>query len=434
MEDKSIQLFPDYTDVYYWNRDSKQRFRVNQGGTSSSKTYSIMQLLSHIAIEEQGARITVVADQANSLERGALRDFKTLINTSPLLEFMLDDPSLKTGPFYFKNKSFVEFINLKDASKAKHGKRDYLFLNEANHIDYSAATQLMVRTAKVVFIDYNPDAQFWVHTDIVPREDCEFFISNFTHNQHCPKNTIVDLMESRDKFFSSGDRTLYELWESTGDKTYYDRWLKTADSYNRNRWQVYGLGLTGVVEGVVFDSVTWIDYLPFDMRYNAYCIDFGQGGADPTTVSKIGCLSDRDVYAKELLYEPQINAFDLAERLPELGVTRQDLIIADTNYDSILILQRAGFNVVPAYKPPNSRKTGTDALKAKNIHITRDSTNWKREQQTHKYKEVNGVFLNEPSDKNDHLWDPMRYWQQHFYKVSKVSKKSRRPRRVSGVR
>lgn len=47
---------------------------VNQGGTSSGKTFAIMQVLFSIACERKGQVITIVGQDIPNLKAGALRD------------------------------------------------------------------------------------------------------------------------------------------------------------------------------------------------------------------------------------------------------------------------------------------------------------------------------------------------------------------------
>ena len=75
----NVPLFSGYTDVYYWNRDSEPFITVNQGGTSSSKTYSIMQVICKLAIEKKRV-VHIVGQDFPNLYRGALEDLKRLIN------------------------------------------------------------------------------------------------------------------------------------------------------------------------------------------------------------------------------------------------------------------------------------------------------------------------------------------------------------------
>ena len=439
---KRLKIFQTYTSVYYWNRDSKRRFIVNQGGTSSSKTYSICQRLSMLAIKNPGVVITVVARTAKSLERGALRDFKTLIDSSDVFRSLIVDPTLVQGPYRFKNGSIMEFVNLNDAANAKYGKRDYLFLNEANEINYEAAHQLMMRTKHQIFIDYNPDAEFWVHEDIITRKDCDYFISNFKHNPWCAEETINDLLEYKQKWEASGDQGLrnkYDFAKLNGSdpkviKKLFSDWNKTSSQYWRNKWYVYGLGLTGVVEGVIYENVNYIQHLPLGMRKKGYFLDFGFK-IDPTAFGKAG-MKRGEVYGKQLIYELGLTTPDLIKKFKLLGISKRDLIIADpSNADAIAQIKRKGYNIVEAKKPPGSVKSGIDALQGLEINITHDSKDWKVEHQKYKYERKKGVWSNDPHDSYNHLWDGFRYWYQYWYPpLKKTKKRSTKPRRIRIIR
>jgi len=427
MRPNKVKLFKSYTDVYFWNRDSRKRIKINQGGTSSSKTYSIMQHLSHECLRKKQT-ITVVAQTQGSLDRGALRDFKSLLNESELLRYCIKDASLMTGPYVFKNGSILEFVNLNDPKTARHGKRAILFLNEANYINYEAVRQLIMRSGQV-FIDYNPDTEFWVHDEFIGRDDVDLFISNFTHNPYCLSATIQELMSFRDNFHNSGNQELRDIYEQTGDREDYLAWERTSSTYWKNKWYVYGLGKTGIVEGVIYQEVNWVPFLPIGMVKVGHALDWGYT-QDPTAICRVG-MSMGEIYGRELLYEKGLTTPQIMHKLPTLGISKRDLIIADSsNPDGIAQMQNKGWNVVPAYKPPGSLAAGVSALQGEKINLTKDSYNWKREQMDYKYKEKNGIFTNEPIDANNHLWDGMRYWRQYFYDPRKMRKRSRRPKKL----
>ena len=427
----TVNLFDSYTPVFHWNYNSEKRILVNQGGTSSSKTYSIDQVIATRAAQSKKT-ITVVANSSNALERGALRDFKGLINKSDALRYLIKDPTLVKGPYRFKNGSIVEFASLQNPETAKHGKRNELFLNEADSIFYESAKQLIMRTSERVYIDYNPTAKFWVHDEILDRDDCDFFISNYTHNKWCSKSTIDEIFEYRTRWYASGNQALFNLWQVTQNKHDFNKWNETSNSFWRNKWYVYGLGITGVVEGVIFEDINYIPFLPIGLRRKAYALDFGFS-KDPTALSKCGELNG-EMYAKEMIYERRLTTPNLMKRMIDLGINGHDIIIADSsNQDAIKQMQDAGFNVVPAIKGPGSIKAGIDALRGLTINITSDSHNWKLEQENYKFQNKNGQWSNEPIDAHNHLWDGLRYYYQHFHKVNKVRKTQRRSRSIRRI-
>ena len=122
--------------LYDANISAKERTVVNQGGTSSGKTYSIMQVLFTLGMEDKGSVTTIVGQDIPNLKKGAYRDAKRILDGSELLRAWW--PNINEGERIIKcaNGSLIEFTSYKDAQDAKSGKRDYLFLNEANGIPY----------------------------------------------------------------------------------------------------------------------------------------------------------------------------------------------------------------------------------------------------------------------------------------------------------
>ena len=230
----------------------------NQGGTSSSKTFSILQLILIILNDNPNWVCTVVSESLPALKAGAIRDFKNIKHEPYFSDMFLDSPkdfnkSESTGAF--KNGSLIEFKSYEDGSGAKHGKRHLLYVNEINNVKEEVVEQLIRRTKFLTFFDYNADQEFYVHTKYVPRDDCKTLRSTFEHNRYCPEQTIKEL---------------YELKER-----------------NYNDWLVYGEGRTGTPSNTkpffydydrvkhVWDGVIDVDpheplYLSIDFNYQPY--------------------------------------------------------------------------------------------------------------------------------------------------------------------
>jgi phage terminase large subunit len=394
------RLFHTYTPVYYWIRDSPKRIKILQGGSSSSKTISILQLIILKLIQNPGWVATVCAETTKSIQKGALRDFKTLMLKSSLLKHSLLDPTLVEGPYIFRNGSILEFDSVKDAGEARHGKRQILFINEVNYVSYEAMLQLLARSEDIYF-DFNSDSRFWVHKEFQFRPDVDFFISNYTHNPYAKESMIGEILN------------------------YKTQWLATGKKYWKNKWLVYGLGLTGVSEGAIFEHVEYVRSLPLNLRNRAYIIDFGFQ-IDPTAVAVAGEIGN-SLYGKELYYAPKTNTQELIKKFPSFGITKSDLIIADNaNPDAISQMQAKGWNVIPC-----SKKGGIEArikaLLERDIYLTMDSDNWMQEQENYKYKTVASELTDEPIDAWNHLWDCLGYWYSHFHPaIVREQKKGRR--------
>jgi phage terminase large subunit len=340
---------------------------------NSSKTYSIMQLICKLCIENRYT-VHIVSEDFPALYVGAIADLKALILDSEILRASLVNPSLDKGPFKFRNGSVIIFKTVSSAHDAKVGKRDILFINEAQSLPWDRADELISRTKERVFIDYNPNARFWVHSMLAGREDVKFIISNFSNNKFCPPKTIQQIMRWK---------RLYDMNPTT---------------FNKNKWFVMGLGLTGTVEGVVFDDVLMCTFFPLAAKHVIYGLDFGFN-RNHTALVKLG-VYNKAVYGKEILYEQRLNSFQLADKLVSLGITKEDKIIADpANDEAITILQRKGFNIVPAKKGNDSIKAGIELIQSMPLYVTYDSTNWLTEAQNYKYKkDKNGHFTSTPID------------------------------------
>src|ERR1700748_3143841 len=107
---------------------------VNQGGTSSGKTYAIEQVLFCMACSQPKSVITIVGQDIPNLKAGALRDAISIYNSSAELQKLVKSFNRTDRIFEFLNGSIIEFNSYDNAQDAKSGKRDYQFINEANGI------------------------------------------------------------------------------------------------------------------------------------------------------------------------------------------------------------------------------------------------------------------------------------------------------------
>lgn len=367
----------DVIDVLYLaNSDPKPRFFVNQGGTSSGKTYTIMQRLIELSLQIPRAVITVVGQDLPNLKVGAMRDFETIINGSPRLPEWF---TANRSGYYWRgaNKALIEFKSYENAQDAKNGKRDYLFVNEANGISYDVFWQLVIRTRKQVFIDYNPNARFWVHDNIIGRDDCKLIISDHRNN----------------KFLSAKEHARIENIE------------------DKQLWEVYARGLTGRISGLVYSRWDLVDALPplQDCKLQTWGLDWGFTN-DPTALIEMR-MAHGDLWVDEIIYETGLTNPDIAQRCKAAGLTRRTQIIADSaEPKSIQELNNAGLYVIPTTKGKDSITNGIDILKRYNIHVTRRSKGLIEELKQYKWRVArDGSTTNVPIDTYNHALDALRY-------------------------
>ena len=192
-----------YTTAIRKIRSILKRIKVVQGGTSSGKTYAIIPILIDRACKESRLKITVVAETLPAVKEGSMDIF---INVMEETNRWIDKNwNASTLTYTFTNKSRIQFKSFDSEGKAKaSGKRDILFLNEANHISYSIADALMIRS-KETYIDYNPDNEFWVHKEVLNQPNAEFLLLTFEDNEGLPDETLEDLLIKKSKAFFNID-------------------------------------------------------------------------------------------------------------------------------------------------------------------------------------------------------------------------------------
>lgn len=360
-----------------WEANTREDIRtfVNQGGTSSGKTYAILQVLLYHAIKEDGAIITICGQDLPNLKVGAFRDCKNIINASPwLAEFF----RVYEGGHYIqgKNGSILEFNSYDDAQDAKNGKRDYLFVNEANGVDYDIFWQLQIRTRKKVFIDYNPTARFWAHDEVIGRKGVALVISDHRHNP----------------FLSAEE---HERIEGISDP---------------ELWRVYARGKTGKVSGLVLPNYDIVDQLPERDAWKVSCYGLDWGFTNDPTALVFFCLAHGDLWVDELIYSTGMTNADIGKRMGELGLTRRDMVVADSAEEkSIAEVRHMGFYVIPSVKGRDSVVNGLDIMRRYKIHVTRRSRNVLEELGRYTWERRDGHDTNVPIDRFNHAIDALRY-------------------------
>jgi phage terminase large subunit len=361
------------TDVFLCNRNAPTDIVVNQGGTSSGKTFSILQNLFLHAIEESNQVITIVGQDIPNLKVGALRDAHTIIEETPELQAFITDFNKSDRVFTFINGSIIEFKSYDNSQDAKSGKRDYLFINEANGIDKNIWEELYFRTRKKSYLDYNPNVTFWVHQHLIGKSNVTLIISDHRHNTYLDDKTHSKIENIED----------YELWK------------------------VYARGLTGKLEGVIFREYNVIDKVPDDAKLVGYGLDFGFTN-DPSTLVAVYKHSG-ELILEELIYEAGMLNRDISVRMFELGIKGR--IIADSSEPkSIAELQGYGWQIEGAIKGNDSVRQGINSLKRYKINVTKNSYNIKKEFDNYKWKQgKTGELQNEPIDMFNHTIDAIRY-------------------------
>jgi phage terminase large subunit len=377
------------TVLFKHNYASTAHIVINQGGTNSGKTYAIEQVLFCLACENPNHVITIVGQDIPNLKSGALRDALNIYNQSEQLKLLVKSYNKTERIFEFHNGTIMEFKSYSDAQDAKSGKRDYLFINEANGVAFNIYAELALRTRKKIFIDYNPNTSFWVHDHLMGRPGVQVIISDHRHNP----------------FLTAQIRAKIEN-------------LKNEDE---EAWKVYARGLTGKITGLILKNWHICDEIPHGATPIAVGLDFGFSN------DETGCIrvykQNGELWVDELFYETGLTNPDIAMKLTGAGVNKNTEIIADSSEPkSIEELKRLGWYVTGAKKGADSVKHSIDILKRFKIHITRNSVNLRKELERYKWRvDKLGKPLNEPVDSWNHLIDPLRYVALNKLKINNLA-------------
>lgn len=355
---------------------------VHQGGSSSGKTYGILQYLFSVGAANPNEIITVVGQDIPNLKVGAYRDAQNILDDSEALRdwYPAELHNKSNRSFRCVNGSLVEFNSYSDEQDAKSGKRQRLFVNEANGVPYEVFEQLRMRTTKQVIIDFNPSAEFWAHKRL---QEAHWVITSFRDNA----------------FISPAVRERILSYEPT--KENIER--GTADKY---RWDVYGLGKVGRLEGLVLPN--WErGKFPDDYKWRIYGLDFGYTN-DPTALVEIR-LYRGNLHVKEHLYRSGLTNQDISREMERIGIDRNELIIADSaEPKSIEEINRMGWHIRGAIKGKDSINQGIDILKRYKLIV--EGENIAKELNSYIWaKDRNGNLLNKPIDSFNHCIDAMRY-------------------------
>ena len=356
-----------------------KRIRGIAGGTSASKTISIIQILIHQAQTDETPTLTsITSESVPHLKRGAMRDFLNIMQEH---NYFKDANWNKSDFTYtFETGSKIEFFSLDMPHKVRGPRRDRLFINEANNIPVETFEQLEVRTKDVIWLDWNPTREFWFYTDYKDKPNVDFMVLTYKDNEALDGSIVASIESRRD---------------------------------NKAWWQVYGEGQLGEVEGKIYTNWKLDVDLPHEARLERRGLDFGYAH-DPA------CLVDIYYYnggyiVDELLFRVGMKNRQIADVIlnqPDPNV----LCVADSaEPKSIEEMQEYGVNVIGANKGPGSVTQGIQWVQGQQISVTKRSKNIREAYKNYMWKtDRDGNILSEPDHYMSDAMDAIRYGLETF--------------------
>lgn len=354
----------------------------SRGGTRSTKTYSALQFLVFLAVGlARKLVISVVSETLPHLKKGAIRDFERILQDEGIIGGSLRDDARWNATdcfFTFASGTIIEFFSADAPGKVHGPSRDILFINEGQNIRWETANQLMIRTREFVIVDYNPTHEFWAHTELATDPRFKQIVSTYKDNRFLTQAQIEDIEKGKK---------------------------------NANWWRVYGLGLTGQLEGVIyqFEQIDRMPDSPGLVRIGG--LDYGFTNSKTAGVDILADVRRKKLYLDEMFYGSGMHNFDIIASLNAHGFPKKGPRLyadcAEPKANSEIKL--AGFNVWPSDKGKEITFQ-ISFIQGWEIYVTKTSTNIIHEFRNYLWDtDRDGNRLNHPIKDYDHAMDAFRY-------------------------
>lgn len=365
MELKSTIVFERNYDALYNN---EARFIINEGGSRSSKTYSLCQLILVYCLQNKGVVVSIIRKTFPALRSTAMRDFFEVLKDAGIYDKACHNMSEHI--YTFQNGSMVEFFSVDDEQKIRGRKRHLAWCNEANELFYDDFTQLNMRTESKLIFDYNPsESNSWLYE--LPKDESVLIKSTYKDNPF-----IADSIKRQIEDLKRTDEALY---------------------------QIYALGEKAISKSNIYSNWTFLPHRPARFTQYIYGLDFGYN--HPTALMRI-YWHEKDIFIEPVIYESYLTTTDLLDKMEKLGIEKNADIIADYARPEIIAeMNNNGYNVLNANK---SVKKGIDAVKTFGVFCL-ENESLKKEYQNYKWKKIGDQILDEPVKLFDDAMDATRY-------------------------
>jgi phage terminase large subunit len=384
-----------------------KKIKVIQGGQGASKTYSICQILFELSINNPYELSTIATDTYPRLEDGALTDMRNIFRDAGM-EFARMYNGQKKN-LNFSNGSIIQFRNIDkyNIDAGKGPRRDNLFLNEANRLGWLNIEQAWNRTKKNIYVDYNPDREFWYNENLksgeFSKEEIDFIVLTYLDNQMIDEGELKTILRKKQRA---------ELIE---EKKLEGIQLTRSENQALLWWKIYGLGELGTYSDRQIYSYEWGE-VPETAKRISSGMDFAKS-PDQTALIDL-YLDGVNLYADERfclnnLMEEKIEGsprMSVVDQMNLIEFKKGWQIIGDSSgKTTILDMRKHGYNIV-AVKKTLLVLEGIGKLRSYNLIITKRSVNLKKGIESWFWKvDPNGKIIPEPDGHEPDSLAALRY-------------------------
>lgn len=403
---------------------------ILEGGARSRKTFSFIDFLIWYCLYYADNRtIIIIRETYNSFKTTLFTDLEKALD-----EFGLDNPFKRAKDvesFRIRNNK-IHFKGADNPTAAHGAPSDLLYFNEMLPIPKVIFKNYTMRCSGFWVGDFNPsETQHWVFDEVITRPDIGHLRTTFLDNPLCPIGMKIEIMAYEPFAPGSYDIINDELWhngmpvsDTNQPPPHPENVINgTASLFD---WKVYGLGLRGAMQGVIFDNIVWIDEFPDYLGYIGVN-DFGFT-SDPNSFNKFSETEDC-IFVEPLIYEPIETADVLSASIEVHDFDKEAAIVCDSSdkrvsekngtVQMVADLKDLGWDAIKVSKV-KSITYWILSMKKKKICIVKNALypKIKKEAENYKWMEINGILINQPIDKFNHFWDAVRYghmaWNQSY--------------------
>jgi len=378
------------TPVFIENKKATTHIVVNRGGARSSKSYSLIQLLTERFFTTANRKILIVRKTLPALRVSTLPVVTSYLSQLGLNQYIRTEKQILN--FHNHLGSMIHFGSVDDPEKIKSTEWNDIWMEEATEFSYDDYIVLETRMSapapagappNQMYLSFNPEDEFhWIKErllDGVSRDITEI-PSNYRHNPFLSQEYIHRLL--------------------------------SLEAQDPNYFRIFALGEWGHLEDLIYKNWDVVSYMPPDEDLDTviYGLDFGY--VHPSALVKVG-IKELDCWVQELLYAPQMTNTEIVAKVRELTPLSlsRPTYCDSAEQDRIQELTDAEVYVIGAEKGPGSVKAGIDIVKRYKVHVLAGSSNLLKEIKTYSWRKDarTGKPIEEPIKWNDHALDAFRY-------------------------
>ena len=385
---KKIATTPVFQKLEAAYQSGRYNVFVLEGGSRSSKTYSIIQFWIKYAQEHQDRvrRVIIARLKATWITSTVAKDFFDVLKDYGLYDKKYHNKSVGAGVYTLFTTEFW-FLGLDDEQRIHGMKSDAFWINEAVESSFDDYAQLMQRCSGFAILDYNPSYdEHWIYDKICKREKTRYMHSTMLDNPLIPDNAKEQIL--------SYEPTEYNIQQGTADK---------------RKWQIYGLGKRASLEGLIYSNWNYCKEMPQGLPKRGYGVDYGFTN-DFTAVVDCAFVGNC-LYLDEVCYKTHMESKDIINLFK--SIPQQKIMSESADPRLVNEIRNSGARIYPIAKGQGSIEASISVIQGYRIFVTERSMNLIKELKnyTWAFDEKTKKFINKPADgQADHLLDAFRYW------------------------